>query len=487
VNPFWHEDNRQRATLDFQNTDSDADDIMPRIDGNWTALGTGTNDDVNVLAYDSERGRVYVGGNFTTADGVTVNGICYWDGTTFVAMGTGVGIAGKTMNALKIAPNGDVWIGGNWTTAGGAASDGLAKWDVSASAWVQFTNGTPGDLIAAIEIDSTGRIYIGGTFTNWDGVGNADNIAQSTDGGATWTALSTGANGLVAAFEIDTSDNLYAGGAFTTIGGVSASRLAKWDGAAFTILGTGVDSTVFVLAFDLSGNLYIGGVFTDKGNRIVIWNGTGFETLGVGVNNGVLDIDISTSGLVLVGGGFSTAGGLDLQNNGLAGWNGTAWFHLDVDPPGSTATNAVLSLPNGDFYIGYNTTGTATLSGITTVTNGGTATVSPIITIFGPTTADTIAVLRWLENQTTGQIIFFDMSINTEEIITIDTRPGQVRITSNFRGPILDNPLDPGGLSLFNLLPGENVIAAFITDTITGIEMFIDSDLVHHGIEGVAV
>ncbi len=488
-NPFWREDDRKRTDLDFQDTDSDADNILARIDGFWEALGTGTNGDVLTLAYDVVRGRVYVGGTFTTANGVTVNGICYWDGAanTFVAMGSGVNIAGNFLDVIKIAPNGDVWIGGNFTTVDGGASDGLGKWDVSAGTWIQFTNGAPGDRIFAIDIDSAGRIYIGGTFTNWDGDADADNIAQSTDDGANWTALDTGgASAVVVDFAIDSSDNLYVGGSFTTIGGVSINRFAKWDGTDFIALGTGVDNTVFVLTFGRSGELYVGGQFTDKGNRIVIWDGIDFQTMGVGTDNIVTAIEIDQDGIVIVGGFFSEAGGIDLADS-LAGWNGSSWFPWDVDFPASGTVNAIRALDNGDMFVGFNDTGTATIAGKTTVNYTGTATVSPIITIFGTTTADSISILRWLENQTTGERLYFNMPINTEEIIVIDTRAGQVGITSSFRGTITNNPLDPGGLSLFKLLPGDNVIAAFITDTITGVEMFMDADVLHHGIEGVAV
>ena len=39
--------------------------------------------------------------------------------------------------------------------------------------------------------------------------------------------------------------NLYAGGEFTTAGGVSANRIAKWDGNSWTALGSGMNASVY--------------------------------------------------------------------------------------------------------------------------------------------------------------------------------------------------------------------------------------------------
>lgn len=485
VDSDYSEDDRQTQVLDFQDTDTDADEAMARIDGAWTALGTGFTNDVHVIAYDAERGRVYFGGEFVNANSVVVNRITYWNGTTFVAMGSGVSGGGATVIAIKIAPNGDVWVGGSFTTAGGSAADGLARWDISAGSWVQYTNGAPGDNILAIEIDSTGRVYIGGAFSNWDGVANADNIAQSTDDGSTWTALSTGVDDAVWAFAVDANDDIYIGGDFTTAGAISANRIARWNGTAYIDMANGVDARVRALAIGKDGTLYVGGSFSTDFNFIAAWDGSTFSDLGIGVDNDVYSLYIMNSGIVLVGGVFTTAGGIDIIDR-FAGWNGASWFRWDLDMPSNPTVNAVFATENDDIYIGYDSIGTATIAGRTTVTNGGTAKVSPTITILGPTTANVTATLQWIENQSTGARLYFNMPINTDEVITIDTRSGSVGIFSNFRGEITDNPLPPGGLSLFDLLPGANTIAAFMTGTTTGAEVIMHWDVKHLSVDGVA-
>jgi hypothetical protein len=72
-------------------------------------------------------------------------------------------------------------------------------------------------------------------------------------------------NNTVNALAVDLSGNLYAGGSFTTAGGISANRIAKWNGTTWYALVSGMNSDVNALTFDLSDNLYAGGFFTNAG------------------------------------------------------------------------------------------------------------------------------------------------------------------------------------------------------------------------------
>ena len=75
----------------------------------------------------------------------------------------------------------------------------------------------------------------------------------------------TGMNIDVNTLAVDASGNVYAGGAFTIAGGVTANRIAKWNGSAWSALGTGMNQSVDALAVDASGTLYAGGHFTTAG------------------------------------------------------------------------------------------------------------------------------------------------------------------------------------------------------------------------------
>jgi hypothetical protein len=123
--------------------------------------------------------------------------------------------------------------------------------------------GTSGPVYA-LAVDAAGNLYAGGDFTAAGGV-SANRIAI-WDGNA-WSALGSGMNDPVNALAVDAAGNLYAGGRFTTAGGASANHIATWDGSAWSALGSGMDGPVYALAVDGAGNLYAGGGFTTAGTH----------------------------------------------------------------------------------------------------------------------------------------------------------------------------------------------------------------------------
>jgi hypothetical protein len=108
--------------------------------------------------------------------------------------------------------------------------------------------------------------------------------------------------------------HLIAGGAFSTAGGVSANRIARWDGSAWQPLDSGMnDNTVFALTV-YNGELIAGGSFTTAGNVVVKfisrWDGSVWHSLGGGMNNEVFVLavyDVGITGQLVAGGAFTTA------------------------------------------------------------------------------------------------------------------------------------------------------------------------------------
>ena len=68
-----------------------------------------------------------MGGDFTTAGGVTVNNIAKWNGSTWSALGTGTD---DYVVRLAFDSTGSLYAGGNFTTAGGIPANYVAKWGV---------------------------------------------------------------------------------------------------------------------------------------------------------------------------------------------------------------------------------------------------------------------------------------------------------------------------------------------------------------------
>ena len=99
---------------------------VAKWDGNsWTSLGSGVTGVVTALA--AAGGNVYVGGDITSAGGLSVSKIAKWDGTSWSALGTGMN---QTVHCLTVWKN-RLYAGGSFSQAGGVDAAGIAKWDGS--------------------------------------------------------------------------------------------------------------------------------------------------------------------------------------------------------------------------------------------------------------------------------------------------------------------------------------------------------------------
>jgi hypothetical protein len=110
--------------------------------------------------------NLYAGGDFTTAGGVSANGIAKWNGTTWSALGSGMNEFG-IVRALAVSGT-DVYAGGSFTTAGGVSANCIAQWN--GSAWRALGSGMSGPdpslggMVIALAVSGT-DLYAGGWFT----------------------------------------------------------------------------------------------------------------------------------------------------------------------------------------------------------------------------------------------------------------------------------------------------------------------------------
>jgi LPXTG-site transpeptidase (sortase) family protein len=297
-----------------------AADRVAMWDGNsWSALGTGMNERVYALAYDSANGKLYAGGRFTTAGGNPASYIAVWDGTNWSALGAGMN---DYVWALAVDGSGNLYVGGEFDDlAGGPGStyNSIAMWN---GAWNALGTGMNNDVYA-LDIDGGGNLYAGGRFTTAGG--NPANRVALWSGGS-WSALGAGMNNRVRALALDSSGNLYVGGQFDDLSGGPGgtyNNIAMWNGA-WNALGTGMNGTVWGLTFDNSGDLYAGGQFSTAGgntaNRVGVWDGGSWSTLGTGISSGtVYDLAINGKMNVYAGGTFNNAGG-DPAADKIAGY-----------------------------------------------------------------------------------------------------------------------------------------------------------------------
>jgi hypothetical protein len=283
--------------------------------------------------------QVYVGGGFTTAQGMPANRIAKWDWSNWSALGTGTN---NWVNALGMCGSA-IYAGGSFTSAGGVSVKYISVWD--GGSWLKLQRGVNGTVWSAAVNGSD--FYVGGAFRLAGTVG-ANYVAKWN--GNKWSALGSGTNGPVTAIAIK-GNEVYAGGSFSQAGGLAANNIAKWDGSSWSALGTGVDNYVLAITPYQFG-IYVGGGFITAGgitvNRIAVWNGTQWWPMGTGMNSDVRAIAVSGSD-VYAGGWFNTAGGTNV--NYIAKWvDATA----EWDSLGSGVNNGVHAFVEvgTDLYVG---------------------------------------------------------------------------------------------------------------------------------------
>lgn len=139
----------------------------------WQQFGSGLNARGTAVAVSADN-IIHVGGLFTTANGVTVNYIAKWNGTTFVAFtsggSTGVGSAASAP-VLKIffATDGSMYIGGLFQSGGGYTTYRILRWNGTQfqdmGGGVYDTTVSVGRVLAIDEDPDTKDIVLAGSFT----------------------------------------------------------------------------------------------------------------------------------------------------------------------------------------------------------------------------------------------------------------------------------------------------------------------------------
>ena len=289
----------------------------------WTPLGIGAPYQfarVEAIhpyaATPGEEPWLYVGGFFPSIGGVVTQGIARFRQGVWMDVGGGVG----PPNAVEVlalreydedGPGGKppvLFVGGSQASAGPAIGDGLSRWDGTSWSAVEPPLGS----------SATSFPYVAGLEVyDDDGVGPR-------------------------------REALYAVGGMTTAGGVSALRIARWDGQGWEALAgpgqtpglTGYPVTSLAV-FDEDGPgpkreaLFVGGDFTKAGGlparSIARWDGQAWSALpGVGVGGGVEALAVfdddgpgPNKPALFVGGYFNHAGGFPTEE--IAKWDGQQW------------------------------------------------------------------------------------------------------------------------------------------------------------------
>lgn len=231
----------------------------------WSTFGSSTDSFGQISALFVNGSDLYAGGSFLMVGGISANSVAKWNGSSWSPLSSGV-THRNFLGAVRAfaAIGSDLYVGGSFTSAGGNPANLVAKWN--GNSWLALGSGVgvlnaPNQAVNALAVIGT-DLYVGGRFPTAGGNLSA-NIAKWD--GNSWSALGSGVNGIVTSLAVIGND-LYVGGSFTQAGGQPAKHLAKWDGKSWSPLGSGINGSVNALA-GVGGNLYVGGVFTSAGNK----------------------------------------------------------------------------------------------------------------------------------------------------------------------------------------------------------------------------
>lgn len=336
---------------------------------------------INTIAVDyidsnsSFGDKLYIGGEFSIANGSQFNHIAYWNTKNWEDLNGGV-----NGNVYTITIDNDyVYVGGSFTEAGHIPVNNIARWSKVNKEWekLQAGLGQNGDVVYALVIYN-GNLYAGGKFSA-SGSKALWNVAMWN--GDEWTPVANGLNDTVRSMAVF-NNQLYVGGDFTrcayyNCGGyiwqnlpftTGRSHIAVWDGIRWeNVIGGGTNGSVYTLyANDV---LYVGGKFSTAGNlninNIAIWDPS-FLWSNISIyypNNKVLSVvdviePVSGAKHIAIGGSFNKIGILNINRLGFFNTSIQQWFtvnpfiNCDVLEDVCEIRALTKSLDNKRFYIG---------------------------------------------------------------------------------------------------------------------------------------
>ncbi len=347
----------------------------------WAPLGQGVTEgnafsySVSDIAADG-LGNIYIVGSFNKVDGITVNNVAKWNGTSWEALGNG--LPGGQAHAVTVDADNNVYVGGLFNTAGRVSVSNIARWNATSSSWETLGDGLDNRVFTLFYDSTNDLIYAGGMFTGTDNPIPIElNHIGRWDETSGWVGISIsgniGTDGDVYALGVYVSGNyLMVGGNFSTFLGTAANNCAVLAlGFVSPICDT--NGSVNSLAYDTdNGDYIIGGNFSQiegisANNIALIKSDLSAHKYDAGTNSSVSALIFDAdSDILTVGGYFTSAGtspGGQLPENYIAQWDttggsGDQWSAMTTLSFGDTAGI------NGTVYdIAFDSFGRATIVG----------------------------------------------------------------------------------------------------------------------------
>lgn len=408
----------------------------------------------------SGTGKVYVGGFFEYDGGSYIN-LASYDGVQFDYLKVGASFLptnSQVSTLLYDGINRKLYIGGSFTSVDGVANTaGIACFDEGTATFTALGTGAPGaepfmEVKAMVSyVDSAGilKIYVGGSFASMGGVANTANLAVWYSGA--WHSVGSGMSDDVRTLAIDSNGVLYAGGDFTD-GGATRYIVKVNQAGVFSTLGTGVNDVVKSMAIGRDGILYVGGDFTEAGGLtgapppgitslysfagLAMWNGAAWSIPGKPpfYAEDPMTVDkilAAPDGSIYIGLTDTYLPGMDPSN--LWVYNGTNYhpasiYSIDPIYPG------IFHPVTGELYLSSGADVRFDGQYTDTINNNTYSRSYPTIYMQGP-----IERVHAVFNETTGRTVWFDprFGVSKNEVVRLIASPSSpIQLISSVRGNI---------------------------------------------------
>ena len=314
--------------------------VRLNTDGSYDSsfvVGGGFNATVRISSIQSD-GKIVLGGNFSTYQGTTRNGIVRLntDGSYDSSFVIGTAFLGGIVYSLPIQSDGKIIIGGFFTDFPLKINRFISMYN-NGNYRSPFNIGTGFDsYINTSIIQSDGKVVVGGAFTSYSGISSNRIVRLNTNGSYDSSfVIGTGFNNVVGTFSVQSDGKIVIGGGFTSYSGISSNRIARLntDGSydSSFVVGTGFNSENYTCPIQSDGKILFGGFFTTyqgiTRNRIVRLNTDGsYDTsfvIGTGFNASVSTLSIQSDGKIIVGGTFTSYSGISSNKIARLNINGS--------------------------------------------------------------------------------------------------------------------------------------------------------------------
>ena len=275
------------------------------------------NNDVRSTVIQAD-GKIILGGSFTGYNGTLANRIAriHADGSIDSTLNTGLGFNNDVYSTVLQA-DGKIIVGGNFTSFNGVTINRVARLHADGTLDTSFNPGSGlNNTVFSLAVQTDGKIIVGGLFTTINGTIRNRIVRLNSDGSIDTTfVIGTGFNNTVNSLIVQSDGKILVGGSFTSFNGTTTNRIARinTDGSMDTAFSPGTfNDEIYAMAINSNGKIIVGGRFTtfnfNTVNRFVRLNANGTQDFssnsGSGFDKEVRSISIKPDGKIIVGGDF---------------------------------------------------------------------------------------------------------------------------------------------------------------------------------------